>query len=330
MAIHHSRKVRANAKNKRRSQPSDNTTQTSTKQVLLERANIFLLLPRTYKSKICYIIALLDVWLCIQIILLWRDVDMRCSSQQVSQENFTKIPVRLKCLMHRSIVRNGEPCIKTVLSRIGYRYTTPDDNWDLLWTNIYPFNHDPKKRHPELELLTDVKNIPPESKANHFPGMGFLLNKMVLTTVQPSKYIPKTFVMPREKMHFLNQLKSARYRNQLWIEKSQTHRGNQVKEIKDLNLDQDILVQEFISDQYLICGHSFNIGAYVLLTSIEPLRFYINHHEFNHRIAPEKFLLMILMTPENISQMVTKKPSNMTRYVGNSHNIYGNNDDGKW
>ncbi|XP_072018038.1 probable tubulin polyglutamylase ttll-15 [Amphiura filiformis] len=114
---------------------------------------------------------------------------------------------------------------------------------------------------------------------------------MVLTTTQPSKYIPKTFVMPRDKMHFLNQIKSARYKHQLWIEKGQSHRGNQLKEIKDLNLDQNILVQEFISDQFLIHGHSFQIGVFVLFTSIEPLRFYIIQHEFSHRIAPAKFSL---------------------------------------
>ena len=59
--------------------------------------------------------------------------------------------------------------------------------------------------------------------------------------------------------------------------------------LTDINLDQNSLVQEFISDQYLIHGHTFQTGVYVLMTSIDPLRVYIYANEFNHRLAPEKF-----------------------------------------
>ncbi|XP_072016968.1 probable tubulin polyglutamylase ttll-15 [Amphiura filiformis] len=85
-------------------------------------------------------------------------------------------------------------------------------------------------------------------------------------------------------------IKSPRYQNQLWIEKGQNHRGNKVKKTKDLNLDHNILVQEFISDQFLVHGHSFQIGVWVLFTYIEPLRFYIIP-EFSHRLASAKFSL---------------------------------------
>ena len=34
-------------------------------------------------------------------------------------------------------------------------------------------------------------------------------------------------------------------------------------------------VQQFIHDPYLIDGHRFDIGLYVVLTSIDPLRVYV-------------------------------------------------------
>ncbi len=53
----------------------------------------------------------------------------------------------------------------------------------------------------------------------------------------------------------------------------------------DLDLDSPIIVQEFIENPFLIDGYKFNMGAYVLITSINPLRAYIFHSEISIRFC---------------------------------------------
>ncbi len=58
-------------------------------------------------------------------------------------------------------------------------------------------------------------------------------------------------------------------------------------------------MQEFISDQFLIHGYSFKIGVNVLITSIDPLRFYMNLHDVHPTLAPQKFSLDDLNNTQN-------------------------------
>ncbi|XP_072018069.1 probable tubulin polyglutamylase ttll-15 [Amphiura filiformis] len=249
-------------------------------------------LPRGYKI-IC-IFALIDVLLCVQVFILSGEKDMECSVlsyPQASQENFTTVPEQLKILMHKStLTGSGKPSIMDVLSRLGYSKGRTDD-WDLLWSRLYLFDPVVKKRFPELTRLINVKNMPSNSKVNHFPGISFMLDKrLLLTSTQSNRYIPKTFEMPKEKTQFLDLMKIPRHKNRLWIEKAQRHKGK-VKQVKDINLDQSILVQELISKQILLHDHAFKTSVHVLFTSIEPLRFYVIPYEFDHVLTPEKFSL---------------------------------------
>ncbi len=58
----------------------------------------------------------------------------------------------------------------------------------------------------------------------------------------------------------------------------------------EIDLSQeDILIQEFISDQLLIYGHTFNTGVRVIITSLKPLRAYYMKTYFAHRVASKKF-----------------------------------------
>lgn len=81
-----------------------------------------------------------------------------------------------------------------VFHQIGYRVNagpTPPPRWDVLWSHEYPF----VKSFP----LGEIK---PHQKVNHFPGSGFVTNKVNLAT-SGLKYVPKAFNLPREKDTFL-------------------------------------------------------------------------------------------------------------------------------
>jgi len=81
-----------------------------------------------------------------------------------------------------------------VFQQIGYDVhpsPTPPPVWDVLWAHEYPFVK--SFNLPPLE---------PHQKVNHFPGSGFITNKVNLAT-SGLKYVPKAFNLPREKDSFL-------------------------------------------------------------------------------------------------------------------------------
>lgn len=62
----------------------------------------------------------------------------------------------------------------------------------------------------------------------------------------------------------------------MFVQKSNDHRGIQIKKMQDLNLNKEgIFIQEFIQNPLLVDGYKFDIGVYTIITSIEPLRVYI-------------------------------------------------------
>ncbi len=61
----------------------------------------------------------------------------------------------------------------------------------------------------------------------------------------------------------------------------------------ELNLQKNSIVQEFIANPFLIDGRKFNIGIFVIFTSGNPLRAYVQDNMVNFRFCktpydPEK------------------------------------------
>ena len=92
-----------------------------------------------------------------------------------------------------------------VLQQIGFQVvTTPNEpnnlnlpvRWDLLWSHEYPFMKSSPLFHKINNPLTAYQ------KVNHFPGSGFITNKVNLAT-SGLKFVPKAFNLPREKNNFL-------------------------------------------------------------------------------------------------------------------------------
>ncbi|XP_003740971.1 tubulin polyglutamylase TTLL4 [Galendromus occidentalis] len=152
-----------------------------------------------------------------------------------------------------------------VFRRSGYRVeTTKPPHWDVLWSHEYPFG----------ELSTDLSNLTPGQKVNHVPGTGFITNKVSLATGSFTKHIPRAFRLPKQKQEFLNYARANP--RTLWVQKSNDHRGIVAKQAAEVEVHlEDTFVQQFIEDPLLVDGHKFDIGVYVVMTSIKPLRVYI-------------------------------------------------------
>ncbi|OTF82091.1 tubulin polyglutamylase TTLL4-like protein [Euroglyphus maynei] len=161
-----------------------------------------------------------------------------------------------------------------IFQKIGFRIWTRREpppieeygDWHVLWSHEYPF--------------TSSFNLPqlkPFQKVNHFPGSGFITNKVNLAT-SGLKHIPKAFTLPGEKESFINFTKENP--DKLWVQKDNNHRGIRVLSIDQLDLNRKgTFVQEFIQNPLLIDGKKFDIGLYVTMTSLNPLRIYIYDNE---------------------------------------------------
>lgn len=169
--------------------------------------------------------------------------------------------------------------VTSVFSRIGYRHGNASDNWDVLWVHDYPYT--------DSQLNHQLTNLRWHQKVNHFPGIGWITSKVVLATCGLS-FTPKAFKMPEHKVQFLEYIKN--HPKKKWMQKSNTHRGVQIKTAKELNLtNPNNFIQEYIDNPYLIDGRIFDLNIYATLTSVEPLRVYVYDTAWPLRFSPRKY-----------------------------------------
>lgn len=150
-----------------------------------------------------------------------------------------------------------------VLDRLGYKHDPNTTDWDLLWAHDYPFR----------ALYTKLKNLKPHQRINHFPGCGYITNKVDLAT-SGLKFIPPAFKLPNDKQNLLIHAKN--HPNVKFVQKSNDHRNIKIVSLDDIDLNTTgTFIQEFVDRPLLVSGHKFDIGIYTIITSIDPLRVYI-------------------------------------------------------
>lgn len=151
----------------------------------------------------------------------------------------------------------------TILERFGYENDPNTTDWNLLWAHDYPF----RKLYPQLN------NLKSHQKINHFPGCGYITNKVDLAT-SGLQYIPPAFKLPVDKEKLLQY--SSTYPNISFVQKNNDHRNIKIKKIDDIDLNKEgTFLQEYIDKPLLVSGHKFDIGIYTVITSVDPLRVYI-------------------------------------------------------
>lgn len=140
----------------------------------------------------------------------------------------------------------------------------PEKGWNILWSHDYPFR----------ELKSHFLGMKTSHCINHFPGTGFITNKVTLAS-SGIQTIPKAFKIPKEKNDLLKYAKENK--NAMFVQKSSNHRGIKIEKVDDLDLSKsDSFVQQFIHNPLLVDGYKFDIGVYTVITSVDPLRIYIH------------------------------------------------------
>lgn len=180
--------------------------------------------------------------------------------------------------------------VKNVLDRLGYeKVTNETTDWDLLWAHDYPF----RALYPKLH------NLKVHQKVNHFPGCGFITNKVDLATTQLD-YIPRAFRLPEDRDKFMEYAENNP--EKMFVQKHNQHRHINIKPVKEINYnDNDTFVQEYIDNPLLVDGHKFDIGVYVIITSVDPLRAYIYKGDVLFRYCPQKYYPF---DPKNVDKYI--------------------------
>lgn len=124
-------------------------------------------------------------------------------------------------------------------------------------------------------------------KVNHIPGSGYITNKVDFS-VSNLSFLPKSFKLPIDKKKLMKYFEENP--NKRFVQKHNQHRHITLTSIKNIKFDSnETFIQEFIENPYLIDGYKFDIGVYVIITSINPLRVYIYTGDVLFRFCPIKY-----------------------------------------
>lgn len=150
--------------------------------------------------------------------------------------------------------------------------------WDIAWSI----------EGPTFAAYKNIKKFKIYQKANHFPGNKDLVNKMQMCYASSnSKYILPCFMMPEEYDEFQGFLK--RYPKSKFVQKNMYNRGVKLVDAKNIQTTEADFFQVFLDNPFLIDGHAFDIGVFVLISSINPLRIYRHDHEILLRFCAKKY-----------------------------------------
>lgn len=173
--------------------------------------------------------------------------------------------------------------VHAVLNRLGLTEAAADGNnqseWDLLWAHDYPFR----------ALYPSLHNLQSHQMVNHFPACGFLTNKVDLaTTPNLTNIIPKAFKLPQQRDEFIAY--ATENPHKLFVQKHNQHRHIFVRTLDEIDFaNNDTFIQEFVQNPLLVGGHKFDIGVYVTITSVNPLRVYMYTGDILFRYCSVKY-----------------------------------------
>lgn len=173
------------------------------------------------------------------------------------------------------------------------------DDWDACWSTNMP-NPDQFKK---LDANKTINHIPGNSALTIKSSLYKTLNKAKLAVQglpQERRYqfFPMTYSMPEEYFDF--QQAAAQNPDSMWIQKPRNmSRGRGIEMVQHpetVPLSNEWIIQRYLDKPHLWDGFKYVLRCYVLVTSIEPLRFYW-YHEGSAKLTSEKFDLTDLDNP---------------------------------
>lgn len=162
------------------------------------------------------------------------------------------------------------------------------DDWDILWSIESPHYTDDEK---SIAIFGNIRKNPlrQEQKINHYPGNNDLVIKSRMNKANAHlNYILPSFILPKDSKKlekFLEDNPKAKL-----VQKNKYNRGVYIVEKDEvIYKDSDDFYQQFMDKPFLIDGHAFDFGVFVLITSFDPLRIYRFDGDVLFRFCRERY-----------------------------------------
>ncbi|CAB3386117.1 Hypothetical predicted protein [Cloeon dipterum] len=184
------------------------------------------------------------------------------------------------CVWSLEIDRKHLQHVFDLFERLGFQTTDEiDSDWDVMWAHNCPFFNQ--------TLAQIMRNLKPHQRVNKIPGNNFVTQKMAFSIVGGS-FVPKSFKLPEQHEAFLEYVN--KFPNKSFVEKSIFHRNVSIKALNDISKHtSEKFIQEYVANPILIGGRKFDIGVYVVITSVEPLRIYSLEGDATFRFCTEPY-----------------------------------------
>eukprot|EP00730_Choanoeca_flexa_P013610 TRINITY_DN5516_c0_g1_i1.p1 TRINITY_DN5516_c0_g1~~TRINITY_DN5516_c0_g1_i1.p1 ORF type:complete len:819 (+),score=157.39 TRINITY_DN5516_c0_g1_i1:60-2516(+) len=173
--------------------------------------------------------------------------------------------------------------VRQVVDELGVKQTDDPNAMDcnLLWFDTCP--------PPAI-----FNSIKPYQRVNHFPNTGQMTRKdslaRNLNLVSKScpesinfNFFPRSWILPAEAQALTAYAAKAKAKGKkkTYIYKpTNGARGEGIaltRNVASIPDDGSMLVQEYLSQPYLVDGHKFDLRLYVLISSVDPLRMFLFH-----------------------------------------------------
>lgn len=247
--------------------------------------------------KVCAIVGIISVLIPILRIIYMQINEIEVYEEKLIEANCSQME-EIKSLRYWSVCltewhdAGSLRTMNRVFERLNYKFVNRShgDDWDIFWSIEHPLGF--YDDDTNLTLFGDFRTKPPEQhqKIHHFPGIGILITKVTMNdNNRGSKYILPFFELPYDEELLQEYLIDNP--NKLLLEKNFYNRGVRIVDVKDIvsSADSEFFYQEFMSDHFLIDGHAFDFGIFVLITSFDPVRIYRYGDDILLRFCPKKY-----------------------------------------
>ncbi|XP_015198900.1 tubulin polyglutamylase ttll6-like isoform X2 [Lepisosteus oculatus] len=228
-----------------------------------------------------------------------------------TSDSHRKIKKRKKS---RSLGINLSNCkyesVRRAAQAVGLREASEKEDWIVCWTDF----------SVSMERVKDMKRY---QKINHFPGMSEIcrkdllarnMNRMLKLFPKDYNIFPKTWCLPSDYVDFQAYCRAKR--NKTFICKPDSGcQGKGIyitRNLRDINPDEHIVCQSYISKPFIIDGYKFDLRLYVLVTSCDPLRVFL-YQEGLVRFATSRYSHPHSSNLDDICM-------HLTNYAINKHN----------
>ncbi|XP_076626725.1 tubulin monoglutamylase TTLL4 [Colletes latitarsis] len=162
-----------------------------------------------------------------------------------------------------------------ILINSGYQIVNKGNDWSGVW---YPTFND-AWRYRRFRNFQKVNSIPGSHNLGSKDLLWTNLSRMTKKFgVEEYDFMPQTYILPKETRKFESMWQKYGADSTWIIKPPSAGRGQGIKIINqwwEIPKWHSVIVQRYISKPKLINGSKFDLRAYVLVTSIDPMRIYI-------------------------------------------------------